>query len=98
MADYRRMIGFPIDDGKLRLVREFLEREFRGCRHEDYFDPAKTAQVFVIEPHRGPRHMLIIPTGTFEHADFPFLCNSHLADALQHARDVPLTLTAKGVQ
>jgi hypothetical protein len=88
----------PIDDGKLLLVREFLEREFRGCRHDDYFDPAKMAHVFVIEPHRGPRHMLIIPKGTFELADFAFLCNGHLADALQHARDVPLTLTAKGVQ
>ena len=97
MIDKQPGTRSPVDDGKLLLVREFLEREFRGCRHDDYFDPAKTAQVFVIEPDRGPRHMLIIPTGTFEHADFPFLCNSHLADALQHARDVPLTLTTTGV-
>jgi len=87
-----------IDEGKLRLVREFLQREFRGCRHDDYFDPAKAAQVFVIEPTRGPRHMLIIPKGTFEHPDLPFLCNANLADALQRARDVPLTLTTTGVR
>jgi hypothetical protein len=98
MIDDGRRIGSPIDEGKLRLVREFLQREFRGCRHDDYFDPAKTAQVFVIEPHRRPRHVLIIPKGTFEHADFPFLCNANLADALQRARGVPLTLTTKGVQ
>jgi hypothetical protein len=96
MVDDRR-IGSPFDDGKLRLVREFLQREFRGCRHDDYFDPAKAAQVFIIEPHRRPRHMLIIPTGTFEHADFSFLLNANLADALRHARGVPLTLTPKGV-
>jgi hypothetical protein len=62
----------PFDQGKLRLVREFLQREFRGCRHDDYFDPAKTAQVFVIEPHRRPRYILIIPKGTFEQSDFAF--------------------------
>jgi len=59
---------------------------------------AKAAQVFVIEPTRGPRHMLIIPKGTFEHPDLPFLCNANLADALQRARDVPLTLTTTGVR
>ena len=88
----------PLDQGKLRLVREFLQREFRGCRHDDYFCPDKTAQVFVIEPHRRPRYILIIPKGTFEYADFAFLCNDHLVDALQHARGVPLTLTPKGAQ
>lgn len=98
MIDKRPRTQSPVDEGKLLLVREFLQREFRGCRHDDYFDPAKTAQVFVIEPNRGPRHTLIIPKATFEHADFAFLCNRYLADAIQHARDVPLTLTTKGVR
>jgi hypothetical protein len=96
MIDEKSGPQSPFDQGKLRLVREFLQREFRGCRHDDYFDRAKMAQVFVIEPHRRPRYILIIPKGTFEHADFAFLCNDHLADALQHARGVPLTLTARG--
>jgi hypothetical protein len=98
MIDDRRRKGSPFDEGKLLLVRDFLQREFRSCRHDDYFDPATRAQVFVIEPTRGPQHTLIIPKGTFEHADFAFLWNSHLADAIQDARGVPLTLTAKGVQ
>ena len=100
MSDDRRQKGSPFDEGKLRLVREFLQREFRDCRHDDcrhddYVDPAKTAQVFIIEPSCGPRHMLIVPTGTFEHAAFPFLFNANLADALQLAGGVPLTLTAQ---
>jgi hypothetical protein len=41
---------------------------------------------------------LIIVKATFEHADLAFLCNRYLADTIQHARDVPLTLTTKGVR
>jgi hypothetical protein len=87
---------------KLRLVREFLQRELRHCHHDDYVDAAAGAHVFVIETHRGLQHSLIIPQCTFEHPDFASLCNTTLIDALahalQHARAVTLTLTPEGVE
>jgi hypothetical protein len=87
----------PVQEGKLDLVRWFLQREFRNCRHHDYFDRAKMAQVFVIEPSRGPRHMLLIPESMFDHDDFLLLMDGRLADGLQESRDVPRTLTPKGL-
>jgi hypothetical protein len=91
-----------VDEGKLRLVREFLQREFRNCCHDDYFDGATPAQVFIIETARGFQRSLVIPQRTFEHPDFAFLCNARLAEALAEAlpngRGGPLTLTPEGLK
>lgn len=86
----------PIDEHKLRLVREFLQREFRTSRHEGYFDSVEMAQVFVVETIQGLRHTLIIPKRTFEHPDFTLLCDARLVEALQSALDTPLMLTPEG--
>ena len=88
----------PIDEDKLQLVREFLQREFRGSRYEDYFDSVEMAQVFVIETSQGLRHTLIIPKRTFEHPDFTLLCDARLAEALQSALDIRLVLTPEGAR
>jgi hypothetical protein len=96
MTDKRRSQS-PVEEGKLKLVREFLQREFRNARHHDYFDQAKMAQVFVLEPSRGPRHILLIPKSMFDHDDFLLLMDGRLADGLQESRDVPRTLTPEGL-
>jgi hypothetical protein len=96
MIDKRPGPRSPFNEDKLRLVREFLQREFPGCRRDDYFDPAKTAQVFVIEPHRRPRHVLIIPKGTLEHPEFARLCNAQLAETLKLERESRIVLTPQG--
>ena len=88
----------PFDEHKLRLVREFLQREFRTSRHEDYFDSVEMAQVFVIEPIQGPRHTLVIPKRTFEDPDFTLLCDARLVEALQSALDTRLVLTPEGAK
>ena len=88
----------PIDENKLQLVREFLQREFRASRHEDYFDSVEMAQVFVVEPIQGPRHTLVIPKRTFEDPDFTLLCDARLVEALQSALDTRLVLTPEGVK
>ena len=67
MVDNETATPSPFDEDKLRLVREFLQREFRTSRHEDYFHSVEMAQVFRIEPGKGPGHTLMIPKGTFEH-------------------------------
>ncbi len=87
-----------IDEDKLRLVRKFLQREFRAFRQEDYFDSVEMAQVFRIEPSRGPGYTLIIPKGTFEHPDFTLLFDARLVDVLQSALDTPLILTPEGAR
>ena len=87
----------PVEESKLDLVRRFLQREFRNCDHHDYFDQAKMAHLFVIEPSRGLRHTLVIPKSMFDHDDFPLLMDGRLADGLQESRDVPRTLTPEGL-
>ena len=67
MIDNETATPSPFDEDKLRLVREFLQREFRTSRREDYFHSVEMAQVFRIEPSKGPGHTLMIPKGTFEH-------------------------------
>ena len=89
--------GPQVDDDNLDCVRDFLRREFRGGRHEDYFGQARAVQVFRIDATRGLHHTLIIPRATFEHADFGLLCNAHLLDAIRGAGDVPVMLTPEGV-
>jgi hypothetical protein len=96
MIDNETATPSPIDEDKVRLVREFLQREFRTSRHEDYFDSVKISQVFVVEPIQGPRHTLIIPKGTFEHPDFTLLCDARLVETLQGALDLPLLLMPEG--
>ena len=81
----------PIDENMLQLVREFLQREFRTSRHEDYFDSVEMAQVFVIDPIQGPRHTLVIPKRTM-------LCDARLVEALQSALDTRLVLTPEGAR
>ena len=60
MIDGRPGMPAPFDEEKLQIVREFLRREFQGCRHRDYFEFHTSMQVFVIEPEKGvwhiPRH------------------------------------------
>ena len=96
MTDETLGIRSPIEDAKLRLVREFLLREFRSFSHEDFYDPGRTAQVFVIQAATKSRHLLVVPKDTFEHGDFVYLMTVQLADALQQTRDVPLILTPDG--
>jgi hypothetical protein len=86
----------PVEEDKLDLVRRFLQREFRNCRHHDYFDPAKSAQVFVMETSRGLCHTLLIPKSLFDHDDFLLVMDGRLAKGLQESRDVPRTLTPQG--
>src|SRR5258705_13386942 len=88
----------PFDEHKLGLVREFLQREFRASRHEDYFDSVEFAQVFVIHTSHRSLRTLIIPKGTFEHPDFTLLWDARLADALQSAVDTPLRLMPEGTR
>ena len=87
----------PVEESKLDLVRGFLLREFRNGRHHDYFDQAKLAQVFVVETGRERRHTLLIPQSMFDHDDFMLLMDGRLAEGLHESRDVPRTLTPRGL-
>jgi hypothetical protein len=94
MGDDSRLIDSPLDEGKLRLVREFLRREFRDCSHRDWvvFDEA----VFLIETERGSMHTLVIPSATFENPDFGRLLNGQLAETLELERARRVVLTRQG--
>jgi hypothetical protein len=85
----------PFDDEKLRLVREFLQREFRSSVCRDYFALDTNAQIFVIEGTRV-RQTLVIPGATFDHPDFVLLLNEHLVVTLTSAEGIPVTLTPQG--
>jgi hypothetical protein len=91
-----RDLTSPFDETKVRLVREFLCREFRDCHHRDFFAFDKTAQVFLIETGRGFRHMLVVPKDTFEDGDVGRLCNAELAETLKLAREGRVMLTPRG--
>jgi|ERR687891_287242 hypothetical protein len=88
----------PFDEEQLRTVRDFLQREFRGCRHHDSYDAARRAQIFSIEPDRGPTYVLLVPEATVQHPDFDLLFTGALADVIHEAGGVPLMLTPEGVQ
>jgi hypothetical protein len=88
-------IRSPLDEEKLRLVREFLQREFRSSICRDYFEVDKKAQVFIVESARV-RQRLVIPAATFEHPDFSLLLGGHLVTALNSAEGRPVTLTPQG--
>jgi hypothetical protein len=92
----RRDLASPFDEAKIRLVREFLWREFRDCHHRDFFAFDKTAQVFLIETGRGFRHMLVVPKDTFEMGDVGLLCNAELAATVKLAREGRVMLTPRG--
>jgi hypothetical protein len=96
VAEHRRPQWALFDEAKVLLVREFLRREFRGCKHRDFvtFDP--TTHVFIIEPERGVRRTLVIPTATFDVVDFGALLNAQLAETLTHAGEGGVTLTPDG--
>jgi hypothetical protein len=96
MGAYRRELASPFDEAKIRLVREFLSREFRDCHHRDFFAFDKAAQVFLIETGRGFRHMLVVPKATFEDGDIGRLLNAELAATLKLAREGRVMLTPKG--
>ena len=95
MTSERPETRVPFDEARLQLVRAFLRREFRGCRHRDYFEFDKTAQVFLIETDRNVRHTLVIPKSTFEDADFIVLLNRQLVTALELAGSLRVTLTPR---
>jgi hypothetical protein len=88
----------PFDEARLRLVRDFLIREFRGWRQTEYFDDVETAHVFVLETDHGRRHTLAVPLETLEDAAFMWFCNAELAAALKLAPEQRLTLTPHGVR
>jgi hypothetical protein len=97
MLDERRQRNSsPFDEGKLRLIREFLRREFRDCDHRDFFAFDRTAQVFLIDTGRGTRLTLVVPKATFEHPDFARVCNAQLVDALKLTREGRVLLTPHG--
>ena len=88
-------IRWPFDEEKLRLAREFLQREFRSSICRDYFDFDRKGQVFTIEGSRV-RQTLLIPAATFEHPDFSLLLSGHLVTVLNSAEGIPVTLTPQG--
>jgi hypothetical protein len=91
----RPTIQSPFNEGRLRLVREFLQREFRSSVCRDYFAFDQNAQVFIIEGARV-RQRLVIPFATFEHPDFYQLMSGHLVTVLNGAEGIPVTLTPQG--
>jgi hypothetical protein len=96
MGADRRAPESPFDEAKMRLVREFLCREFRDCHHRDFFAFDKAAQVFLIETGRGFRHMLVVPKAAFEDGDIGRLLNAELAATLKLAREGRVMLTPTG--
>jgi PHD/YefM family antitoxin component YafN of YafNO toxin-antitoxin module len=96
MTSHRRQDWAPIDADLVRLVLQFLRREFRDCRHRDYFAAHERAHVFVVETERGDRHMLVIPEATFQAEQFTTLLNAGLAATLARARNSRVTLTRDG--
>ena len=96
MINERPGMQMPFDEEKLQLVRDFLQQEFRGGQHRDYFEFHTTMQVFVIETERGVRHTLVIPKRTFENGDLTRLLNPQLVIALELARHARVTLTPRG--
>jgi hypothetical protein len=97
VTDDVQRIRIPFDEDKLRLVREFLRREFRDCYHRDFFAFNQTAHVFLIETGRGSRLTLIITKATFEDPHFARLCNAELAETLKRAREARVLLTPQGL-
>jgi hypothetical protein len=98
MKNKRPGTRVPFDEEKLQLVREFLQREFRGYEQRDFFAFDRTAQVFVIGSEHSLRRTLVIPKGTFEDADFARLLNVQLVTALKLAGGVRITLTPQGAR
>jgi hypothetical protein len=96
MGDQRPSARTPFDEGKLQLVREFLQREFRDCYHRDFFAFDEAAQVFLIETGRGIRHMLVIPKATLDDPDLSGFCNAHLAATLKFSHEGRVLLTPQG--
>ena len=86
------------DEEKIRLVREFLRREFRGYQHRDYCEFHTRIHVFVMETEQGVRHTLAITKRTFDEGDFGRLLNANLVTTLQEARGRRVTVTPRGVR
>jgi hypothetical protein len=54
-----------LDDGVVRVVREYLQREFAGRIVYDFYDAARSARVFEVQDSLGTiRHFVVV------HADF----------------------------
>jgi hypothetical protein len=85
-----------VDEDKLLMVREFLRGEFRDCQFREYIEVHTSNRVFLIETDGGLRQPLVIPTQTFDAADFARLLNVQLVTALKLARGVRITLTPQG--
>jgi hypothetical protein len=68
----------PVDEAKLRLIRNFLLREFRDLRLIEDFDVAESAMVFHLETEHGRQHTLVVPLATFKDIGFLRFCNAEL--------------------
>jgi hypothetical protein len=88
----------PVDEARLRLVRDFLLREFRDWLQIEYFDVAEGAMVFVLETEHGRQHTLAVPLETFKVAGFMRFCNAELGAAIKLAPWRRFTLTPDGVR
>jgi hypothetical protein len=88
----------PVDEAKLRLIRDFFLREFRDWRLTEYFDAAEGAMVFRLETEHGRQHTLVVPLETFKDIGFLRFCNAELVAAIKLAPWKRFTLTPDGVQ
>jgi hypothetical protein len=91
-----RQPSLPFDEGKLLLLRQFLYREFRECRHDDFFAADERSHVFVMESPRSVTHTLVVPAITFADPGFARLCNAELAETLKRAGERHILLTPRG--
>jgi hypothetical protein len=71
----------PVDEAKLRPMRDFLLREFRDALGIEYFDVAESAMVFRPETEHGRQHTLVVPLETFKDIGFMRFCNAELVAA-----------------
>jgi hypothetical protein len=88
----------PVDEAKLRLIRNFLLREFCDLRLIEDFDVAESAMVFHLETEHGRQHTLVVPLETFKDIGFLRFCNAELIKAIKLTPWRRFTLTPDGVR
>jgi hypothetical protein len=88
----------PFDQGQLDLIRRFLRQHFPGSNTVETFERERTAQQFVVNPQGPRRHVLLVMRDALDHPDLAALLDERLVDALEHAGDKPVSLTAQGAR